>query len=120
MYYDGSDQTNIEMLGFSSKISNDSADSAKLCPFLKIQLEKFHPKNFFFYINSRLMSYTSHLTQYTSLGALIFIDSILQDRNLCDICDINCDRCDINDNVNKNNLYFQTVSILGWAVGLHD
>ena len=32
----------IEMLSFPSKLSNDSADSAKLCPFLKNQLEKFH------------------------------------------------------------------------------
>ena len=43
MYYDGSDKTKIEMLGFPSKLSSDSADSAKLCPFLKIQLERFHP-----------------------------------------------------------------------------
>ena len=43
VYYDGGDKTKIEMLGFPSKLSNDSADSAKLCPFLKIQLEKFHP-----------------------------------------------------------------------------
>ena len=61
------------------------------------------------------MFYTSHLTQHTSHGALIFIDSILQDKNLCDSCDINCDRRDINDKVNQMNLYFQTVSILGWA-----
>ena len=43
VYYDGCDKTKIEMLGFPLKLSNDSADSAKLCPFLKIQLEKFHP-----------------------------------------------------------------------------
>ena len=66
------------------------------------------------------MFYTSHLTQHTSHGALLFIDSILQDKNLCDRCNINCDRRDINDKVNQMNLYFQTVSILGWAVGLHD
>ena len=36
------DKTKIEMLGFLLKLSNDSADSAKLCLFLKIQLEKFH------------------------------------------------------------------------------
>ena len=64
--------------------------------------------------------HTSHLTQYISNGALIFIDSILQDKNLCDRCNINCDRCDINDKVNQINLYFQTLSILGWDVGLHD
>ena len=29
------------------------------------------------------MPYTSHLTQHTSRGALIFIDSILQDKNPC-------------------------------------
>ena len=40
VYYDGGDKTKIEMLGFPSKLLNDSA---KLCPFLKIQLEKFHP-----------------------------------------------------------------------------
>ena len=60
-----------------------------------------------------VMFYTSHLTPHTSHGALTFIDYILQDKNLCD-------RCNINDKVNQMNLYFQTVSILGWAVGLHD
>ena len=39
VYYNGSDQIKIEMLGFPSKLSNYSADSIKLCPFLKIQLE---------------------------------------------------------------------------------
>ena len=43
VYYDSGDKTKIEMLGFPSKLSYDSAESAKLCPFLKIQLEKFHP-----------------------------------------------------------------------------
>ena len=47
VYYDGNDKTKTEMLGFPSKLSNDSADSAKLCPFLKIQWEKFHPTYFF-------------------------------------------------------------------------
>ena len=70
-------------------------------------------------MNCLVMPYTSHLTQHTSHGALILIDFILQDKNLCDRCDINSDRRDINDKVNQINLYFQTVSILGWVVGLY-
>ena len=60
-------------------------------------------------MNCLVMSHTSHLTQHTSHGALIFIDAILQDKNPCDRCDINCDTRDINDKVNQINLYFQTV-----------
>ena len=37
----------VETLGFPSQLSNDSAESAKLCPFLKIQLEKFPQHNYF-------------------------------------------------------------------------
>ena len=44
---DGGDKTKIEMLGFPLKLSNDSAKSAKLCPFLKIQLEKVPPNIIF-------------------------------------------------------------------------
>ena len=33
VYYGGSDKTKIEMLGFPSKLSNNSGDNAKLCPF---------------------------------------------------------------------------------------
>ena len=64
------------------------------------------------------MSYTSHLTQYTSHltphSAYLSISwgtdfhrfhTIGQ--NLCDRCDINCDRRDINDKVNKMNLIFK-------------
>ena len=71
-------------------------------------------------MNCLVMSYTSHLSQHTSHGALTFIDSILQDKTPVCRCDINCDRRDINDKVNQINLHFQTVSILGWAVGLQD
>ena len=66
------------------------------------------------------MSYTSHLTQHTSHGALIFIDSILQDKNMCDRFDINCDRRDINDKVNQSlfsKLSLNLVGLLTYILG---
>ena len=65
VYYDGSDQTKIKILGFPPKLSNDSADSAKLCPFLKIQLEKFHPTLIF-------------LTEGNKLTVWLCLDEICQ------------------------------------------
>ena len=47
VYYGGSDQTKIKTLGFPSKLSNDRANSTKLCPFLKIQLESLTQQNLF-------------------------------------------------------------------------
>ena len=67
------------------------------------------------------MSYTStpH-SAYLSWGTDFHRFHSTGQNHLCDRCDINCDRHDMNDKVNQINLYFETVSILGWAAGLHD
>ena len=70
-----------------------------------------------------LSGYVLHLTPhsaYLSWGTYFHRFHSTGQKPLCDRCDINYDRRDINDKVNQINLYFQTVSILGWAVGLPD
>ena len=79
-------------------------------------------KKFLTEINE-MFGYVLHLTPhsaYLSWGTDFYIFHSTEQKPLCGRWDINCDRSDINDRVNKINLYFQTVSILGWAVGLCD
>ena len=123
------DKKNIDMLGFPLKLSNDSADSAKCFFFLENPVGKVPPNIIFFGQRNKLTvwlcptphsAYLTPNSAYLSWGTDFHRFHFTGQKPLCDRCDINYDRCDINDKVNQINLYFETVSIHGWAVGLHD
>ena len=105
---------------FHRKQPNGSVWQCKIVSLFQNPVGKVPPPHNFCVKKNKLtvlLCPTPHtLTQHTSHGGhWVFIDSILQDKNPCDRCDINCDRRDINDKVNNMDLYFQTVSILGWG-----